>query len=215
MYGQMQFKETHKEDLIDFWRDVAEQTGINIHYKEQLENVFSDGCGGFLLQTDKNSYRVASVLLALGRRGTPRTLDVPGEHLGKVVYGVTDPAMYAGQRVCVVGGGDSALEAAHTIAEQADTTVTLSYRSAAFARAKRKNRDKVEALAAQDRLRVLTCSRVVEITREAVVLEVAGDDGVMREEVANDAVIVCVGGILPTGFLKDIGVAVETKYGTA
>jgi thioredoxin reductase len=129
----------------------------------------------------------------------------------KVTYRLIDPAEFAGQHVLVVGGGDSALEAAHTIAEQPGSTVTLSYRSDAFSRAKAANRNKVEALAAERRMRVLMSSNVREIHADAVDIEYNGK----LYKLPNEAVIVCAGGILPTGFLKSIGVEVETKYGTA
>jgi len=111
----------------------------------------------------------------------------------------------------VVGGGDSALEAAHSIAEQPGSTVALSYRSEAFSRAKLANRNKVEQLAAAGRLKVLMKSNVLEIRPDSVVLERGGK----KFQLPNDGVIVCAGGILPTGFLKSIGIEVETKYGTA
>jgi thioredoxin reductase len=151
------------------------------------------------------------VLLTIGRRGTPRQLGVPGEESSKVVYRLIDPEQYQGHQVLVVGGGDSALEAAHSIAEQPGATVTLSYRSEAFSRAKPKNRDKVAQMSANGQLRVLMSSNVREIREDAVVLEQNGKTGVLP----NTAVIVCAGGILPTGFLKDIGIEVETKFGTA
>ena len=110
----------------------------------------------------------------------------------------------------VVGGGDSTLEAAHTIAVQPGATVSLSYRSDAFSRAKPANRQKVEQLAKQKKLQVLLQSNVLEIRPDSVVLEHKGK----KLSIANDAVIVCAGGILPTGFLKSIGVEVETKFGT-
>jgi thioredoxin reductase len=113
--------------------------------------------------------------------------------------------------VLVVGGGDSALEAAHSIAEQPGTTVTLSYRSAAFSRAKPKNRDKVEQMAAAGQLSVLLSSNVREIREDSVAIDVNGETTILP----NSAVIVCAGGILPTGFLKEVGIEVETKYGTA
>jgi thioredoxin reductase len=113
--------------------------------------------------------------------------------------------------VLVVGGGDSALEAAHSIAEQPGTTVTLSYRSAAFSRAKPKNRDKVAQMHAQGRLQVFMTSNVRLIEEDRVVLDVDGETAV----IPNDAVIICAGGILPTSFLRETGIEVETKYGTA
>jgi thioredoxin reductase len=155
-------------------------------------------------------YRARAVLLAAGRRGTPRKLDVPGEEQPKVVYRLIDAEQYRGQRVLVVGGGDSALEAAAGVAEQPGTDVTLSYRSPAFSRAKPRNREQVDRLTREGRIRLLLGSQVRQIlTRE---VEIALDGSSRR--VPNDAVIVCAGGVLPGAFLRQIGVEVETKHGT-
>jgi thioredoxin reductase len=150
-----------------------------------------------------------AVLLAIGRRGTPRKLDVPGEELPKVTYKLVDPTQYGGMHVLIVGGGDSALESAVTLAEQPSTVVTLSYRSAAFARAKKKNRDKLEAARAAGRVSVLLESTVRYIEPMHVEIEQHGK----RSKIRNDAVIVNVGGVLPTPLLKEMGIEVETKYG--
>jgi len=151
------------------------------------------------------------VLLAIGRRGTPRKLGVKGEELPKVVYRLIDAEQYAGRHVLVVGGGDSALEAATSIAAQPGSAVTLSYRSEAFSRAKEKNRQKVDRAVSDGSLRVLFSSNVVAIDESEVELEQEGK--VLR--LRNDAVIVSAGGVLPTPFLQKIGIQVETKYGTA
>ena len=150
------------------------------------------------------------MLLAIGRRGTPRKLGVPGEELPKVTYKLVDAVQYGGMHVLIVGGGDSAVESAVTIAEQPGTVVTLSYRSAAFTRAKKKNRDKLEAARAAGRVSVMLESTVQRIEREHVEIEQHGK----RLRIRNDAVIVNAGGILPTPLLKEIGIEVETKYGT-
>ena len=151
------------------------------------------------------------MLLAIGRRGTPRKLGVPGEELPKVVYRLIDPEQYSGQRVLVVGGGDSALEAAASIAEASDAHVALSYRGEAFARAKPRNRERIDGACKTGRLQVVLSSNVKCIARDTVTLEHQG----RQLELANQAVIVSAGGILPTDFLRSIGVNVETKYGTA
>jgi thioredoxin reductase len=123
---------------------------------------------------------------------------------------LTDPEQYRQQHVLVVGGGDSALEAAISISEQPGTTVTLSYRSEAFGRVKPKNRDRLQQAEAANRLTVLLKSNVGEIRAKTVKIELADKKIV---EIPNDAVIVCAGGVLPTPFLKEIGVMVETHYG--
>ena len=210
--GQMKFTETSKEKLLEYWQGVERQTGLNINYKERVTGIARGPDGmSFEVRTTKNAYVTRAVLLTIGRRGTPRQLGVPGEKSSKVVYRLIDPEQYRGQHVLVVGGGDSALEAAHSIAEQPGTTVTISYRSPAFTRAKLKNREKVAQLAAAGQLNVLMSSNVREIRRDSVAIDVDGEPVILP----NHGVIVCAGGILPTGFLKEVGIEVETKYGTA
>lgn len=208
--GKMKFKEVQKETLIEFWREVEQKTGIKIYYSERVESIVPSPRGGFTLTTNKCVYDTRTVLLCIGRRGTPRKLGVPGEEMDKVVYRVIDPAQHLNQHVLVVGGGDSALEAATTIAAEAGTTVTLSYRSDAFSRAKPKNRELVESMQSSGQLRVLLGSNVKSINQGSVELAI----GDKVETIQNDAVVVSAGGILPSAFLKTIGIHVETKWGT-
>jgi thioredoxin reductase (NADPH) len=212
LVGKVKFRETTKEALLAFWEKVQRDTGLEVAFQERVESIVPLGKGqGFEVKTTTGSYKTLTVLLAIGRRGTPRTLDVPGEEQAKVVYRLIDPEQYSGQHVLVVGGGDSAIEAAVSIAEEPGTTVTLSYRSKSFSRAKAKNRDRLEKLRKANRLTVLLESQVLEITPDSVTIETAA----ATKSIPNDVVIVCAGGILPTGFLKSFGVQVEAKYGTA
>ena len=209
--GKVRFKEVQKETLIDFWRDVEKKTSISINYDERVESVDAAAEGGYVVRTNRHNYITRAVLLAIGRSGTPRKLGVPGEDKTKVVYRLIDPEQYRQCQVLVVGGGDSALEAANSIAAEPGTTVTLSYRSAAFTRAKPKNREKIERMVSADRLRVMFNSNVKSIQDESVTIATGNN----VETVQNDAVIVLAGGILPTKFLQTIGIGVETKWGTA
>ncbi|MFQ5469526.1 MAG: NAD(P)-binding domain-containing protein [Gammaproteobacteria bacterium] len=208
--GTVKFTETTKEKLLEFWQGVEKETGVNINYHERMEDITDTG-NGFTVKTNRNEYKTRAILLCIGRRGSPRKLGAPGEDLPKVVYRLIDPEQYRGQHVLVVGGGDSALEAATSIADEPDTTVTLSYRSEAFSRAKPKNRDKVDEAEKAGRLKVLYKSNVKELTETHVRID---QEGTMHE-IENDAVIVCAGGLPPTPFLKKIGINVEMKYGTA
>lgn len=210
LIGKVRFRETTKEALLEFWQDVERKTELKINYGERLENIARAG-DGFEVMTTNGKYKTRAVLLAIGRRGTPRKLGVPGEDLSKVTYRLLDPEQYQGQHVLIVGGGDSALESAITIGEQPGTKVTLSYRSAAFTRAKKKNREKLASAAQAGKVRVLLESNVKSICESHAEIEHKGQ--IVRIE--NDAVIVNAGGILPTPFLKELGIEVETKYGTA
>lgn len=208
--GKVKFGEVSKETLLAFWEDVLDRTGLAPRFEEQVTAVNRIG-DHFEVVSSKASYRTKTVLLGIGRRGTPRPLEVPGEELDKVVYRLIDPEQYAGRRVLVVGGGDSALEAAGRIAEMADAEVTLPYRGKSYSRARTKNRDRVAALAAEGRISEYLGSMVQRIEVGSAVLDTA--EGPLS--IANDDVIVCAGGLLPTQFLSDMGITVETKFGTA
>lgn len=208
--GRFRFREVPKEELVAFFRSVVERAGLDVQCNVRVDDI-SSVSGGFAVATAAGCYSTRAVLLAIGRRGTPRRLGVAGEDQGKVVYSLADPEQYRGHHVLVVGGGDSALEAAASIAEEGGTTVTLSYRSAAFSRAKLKNRIRVDAAKRAGRLKVLLQSEVVCIGSDRVELRHEGRGAVLP----NHDVIVCAGGILPTDFLKRIGIGIEVKHGTA
>ena len=210
LIGTVNFAEVQKEKLLEFWQGVVQKTGLDISFRERMESIEKSG-DDFLVTTSKGSFITRNVLLAMGRRGTPRKLDVPGEDSAKVAYRLIDPAQYAGQSVLVVGGGDSALEAAIAVAQQPDTpSVLLSYRSAAFSRVKQKNRLALEEAEKSGRITVMLNSSVKEIFEQEVDIEKDGE----RSRYRNDIVIVCAGGLLPTPLLQKIGIQFETKFGT-
>jgi thioredoxin reductase (NADPH) len=210
LVGKFSLGDTTKEKLLEFWQTIERDTGVKINYREKVDSITRDG-DVFIIVTEKQQYRARTVLLAIGRRGTPRKLEVPGEDLPKVTYRLDDPEQYRDQRVLIVGGGDSAIEAACSIAEVPGTFVTLSYRSDAFSRAKAKNRERLQAAEQRGNLTVLLQSQVRQIEADRVSLTQDGRDF----GIDNDAVIINAGGILPTGFLREIGVEVNTKFGEA
>lgn len=210
LVGKVRFGNTSKEELLEFWQEAERRTGVQIRYRERVESIVNSPAG-FFVRTTRGELRARCVLLAIGRRGTPRKLGVDGEQLPKVVYRLLDAEQYRGKRVLVVGGGDSALEAATSIADVAETEVTLSYRGDGFARAKQRNRERLQQATDAGRLRALLNSNVLKIEPDAVVVDCAGKSA----RLANDAVIISAGGVLPTAFLQSLGIAVETKHGTA
>jgi len=210
LVGKMPFRETTKEKLLEFWEEVDRKVRMGIQYGEMVADI-TPLYPGFRVKTNKGEYEADTVLLAIGRRGTPRKLGVEGEDLPKVVYRLIDPEQYKGQKVLIVGGGDSALEAALAIADEEGTEVSLSYRSESFSRAKAKNRERIAEYAENGRITLYMKSNVKRITETRVELDHNGE----MLMIDNDAIIINAGGILPTGFLKKIGIEVETKYGTA
>jgi thioredoxin reductase/ferredoxin len=209
--GEVKLGTISKEELLEFWRSIERKVNLKINYRERVEAV-QRANGGFLVRSAAGEYHAHSVLLAIGRRGTPRKLGVAGEELPKVTYRLIEPEQYAAQQVLVVGGGDSALEAAASIAEVSDTgSVILSYRGDAFSRAKQRNRERVATALHNGHLKVMLKSQVEAIEQGAVALRC---DDVVRM-ISNDSVIVSAGGILPTDFLRSVGIEVETKHGTA
>lgn len=209
--GKMKFREISKEDLIDYWYGLARRHQLIIHDDERVERIVAQGRGFNIATAKGHSYVARAVLLAIGRRGSPRRLGVPGEELAKVTYRLSDPDCYRGRRVLVVGGGDSALEAAAALAELPGTSVALSYRGDSFMKARAVNRQRVETAWRDGRLHLLMQSTVRAIGAGSVDIEVNG----RIARVQNDAVVICAGGTLPSQFLKSIGIKLETKYGTA
>lgn len=210
LVGRVKFGEVQKEKLLEFWNGVVEKTSLKVNFRERMEGIEAKPDGTFVVKTQHGAYHAKNVLLTLGRRGTPRKLDVPGEETPKVVYRLVDAEQYRGQHVLVVGGGDSALEAAIALSKEPGTTATLSYRSESFGRVKQKNRTMLEEGQKAGRINVLLTSKVKNITPDTVDIEVGGKTQTLK----NDAIIVCAGGLLPTPLLQKIGIQFDTKFGT-
>jgi thioredoxin reductase/ferredoxin len=209
-YGKLDASEIAKEDLIGVWSDIIRQSGLEVGTREGVEEI-TRRPGGFVVRTAKGSYETHRVVLAIGRRGRPRRLEVPGEDLPKVSYALLEPEAYRGDRLLVVGGGNSAVETALALSEQPGNEVTLSYRRDRFTRLKAENQRRITAALAAGRVRVLWSTTVREIREEAVVY---ADAAGTVHELPNDYVMIFAGGELPTAFLKACGITVDTKFGT-
>jgi putative YpdA family bacillithiol system oxidoreductase len=206
LYGALWIADASKESLLACWQTVIEKTGLRIQSHTRIESIEKQD-GSFRLVAGERAFRARRVVLAMGRRGTPRRLGAPGEELDKVLYDIVEMEVFAGQRMLVVGGGDSAVESALGLANQAGTTVTLSYRGSEFGRVKERNREKIDAAVDAGRVELLLESQVKEIRRDVVVLE---HQGALRL-LPNDGVVVRIGGEAPYPFLQRIGIKIVKK----
>jgi thioredoxin reductase (NADPH) len=202
MYGKFKSTELSKEKLLAFWDKVLHRADFKIHSGEKVEDIKRDAGGIFTVLTSKNQYRTRAVVLALGRTGTPRKLEVKGEELPKVMYRLIEADHYINKKILVVGGGDSAVEAAMGLAQQRGNEVTLSYRGEQFSRIKERNVQRLAECVGSGKLKLVLSSNVKEIRESSVVLEAKGRPG----ELANDFVWIFAGGTPPYDFLRKIGV---------
>ena len=194
--------DSSKEQLVAIWRELIERTGVTINQGEAVESVTRLGDGTFDVRTTVAQYRAQRVILATGTRGKPRTLQVPGENLPKVSNLLDDPDDWRGKDVLVVGGGDSAVEAAVALAD-AGARVIISYRGKSFNRAAPKNKQTIESYAAQQRLKTKYGSQVVAFEAEALILQL--EDG-SQKRYPNHAAFVLIGADPPVTWLEKLGV---------
>lgn len=209
-YGKLPVRDIQKEDLIGLWEEIARSTGLEVTTGETVQSVRRSGPVGFAVTTDRGVHRARRVILAIGRRGVPRKLGVPGEGAAHVAYSLREPEAYHGDRILVVGGGDSAVEAALALSEQPGNEVRISYRKAAFSRIKPGNHDRLEQALSGGALEVLWETAPAEIQEDRVLLR-AGDG--YPFPLPADQVFVFIGGELPTAFLRACGIEIETHFG--
>ena len=201
MYGMLDKSEYSKEFLLDTWMNLIEKHTVNLNVNQKVNSVERKD-NSFEIKTQTTVYNSKYVVLALGRRGTPRKLCVTGEELEKVAYQLVDARSYNKKNILVVGGGDSAVEAAVGLARQPGNKVTISYRKPKFFRMKKKNEDNINELISSGEITPVFESNVSEITPESVKLK-TGDNIIEKQ---NDYVFVFAGGIPPFDMLKNSGV---------
>ena len=210
LYGKLKLVETSKSELLDIWIKVLELNEIKIHENEKVNKVQKFN-NTFKVITTKNHYTTKKVILAIGRRGTPRKLGVPGEVKEKVAYRLLEPELIHNKNILVVGGGDSAVEAAMILSDE-DNNVTLSYRGESFNRIKPKNLEKINQKIKNGSINMLFNSTVTRISDDSVELKINDDKTVMIE---NELVYIFIGGELPTKFLEQVGIKITMKHGEA
>jgi thioredoxin reductase len=211
LFGKIKLSETSKSELLALWNEVLSKNNISINEQEKVDRIEKHE-DFFIVQTDKNHYTTKAVLLAIGRRGSPRKLDVPGEEKEKVAYRLIEPELIHNQKILVVGGGDSAIESALLLVDEKNE-VTLSYRGDTFSRCKPKNLERINDYSKNGKVNVLLNSEVSEILDNSAIIKLK--DKAQPLVIENDLVYIFAGGILPTKFLEEIGIRITKKFGEA
>jgi thioredoxin reductase len=202
MHGKFKKTELSKEELIAFWQKVLQRADFKLRQGEKVEDIKKGEDGIFTVTTPKAQYRAQAVILALGKSGSPRKLGVKGEELPKVMYRLIEADHYINKKILVIGGGDSAVEAAMGLGHQVGNQVTLSYRQETFGRIKERNAQRIQESIRKGKVKVVLKSKPVEFKEQSVILDVDGK----REEIPNEFVWIFAGGEPPTAFLKKVGI---------
>jgi thioredoxin reductase/Pyruvate/2-oxoacid:ferredoxin oxidoreductase delta subunit len=207
LYGKFKKMELSKEELIALWKSLLARSDFNVRTGEKVEDIQKGADGTFTIVSNKGQYRSRAVILGLGRSGNPRKLGVKGEELPKVMFRLIETDHYINKRILVVGGGDSAIEAAMGLANQKGNTVTLSYRRESFGRIKERNAQRIQEYMRSGKVKVLFNSLPTEFRQDKALLQING--GV--REIPNDYVWIFAGGEPPRAFLEKIGVKLGNR----
>lgn len=211
LHGKVKFYETSKSELLNLWTTVLQKHSISIKEKSKVESITTEN-GCFKIGTlSGEHYTAKTVLLSIGRRGTPRKLNVPGEELEKVAYRLLEPEFIEGKDILIVGGGDSAIESALLLAD--NNRVTLSYRNDVFSRLKPMNSSRINEAIANKSVTAILNSNLISIEKDDITLSIGKDTENIK--LKNDLVYIFAGGELPTQFLEKIGITITKKFGEA
>jgi thioredoxin reductase (NADPH) len=209
LFGKVKLYQTRKSELLDLWQTVLKKNNLTIHENAKVDSIDPEN-GLFKVTTIKgDQYITAMILLAIGRRGTPRKLNVPGEMKEKVAYRLLEPEDISGKHIIVVGGGDSAVESALLLADK--NHVVLSYRNEVFNRIKPLNNGALNKALAEGKIEVRLSSNLISIEDDSVLLSVGKDGETIK--LKNDLVFIFAGGELPTQFLEKAGIKITKKFG--
>ncbi len=210
LYGKVKLSETSKAELLNLWNKVLNENDISIRENCKVESIVQENNHFKVGIPTGDEFTTEKVLLAIGRRGTPRKLNVPGEDTEKVAYRLLEPEFISDKNIIVVGGGDSAVEAALSLMD--DNHVTLSYRSEAFKRIKPKNDAKIKQAVTDGKIEMLFNSNLTAIAEKEIDLSLKNGEVLQLE---NDLVYIFAGGELPTQFLQKIGINITKRFGYA
>ena len=210
LYGKVKLFLTSKNELLSLWKKVISEHQLKIFENTKVDSIIPSENDTFKIITNTgDEYISNNVLLATGRRGTPRKLNIPGEESQKVAYRLIEPEQIAGKKIIVVGGGDSAIESALLLKDENE--VVLSYRKDKFARLKPKNKEKILEATNDNSVDIIYNSNLVSLENKSALIKTDVDNAI--NQIENDLVYIFAGGELPTAFLQKAGVEITKRYG--
>ena len=209
LYGKLKLYETSKQQLLDIWNEALSKNEIKIREQFKIEKITAENGHFILTLAAGEPLSACKVLIAIGRRGSPRKLGIPGEMSQKVAYRLLEPEDLKGKKICVVGGGDSAIESALLLCDQNE--VILSYRKEVFQRLKVKNQERIHQAIEQEKIKMIFNSNLKSIDEKTITIDIDGQ----QQELENDLVYIFAGGELPTKFLENAGIQITKKFGEA
>jgi thioredoxin reductase (NADPH) len=207
--GKIRLSETNKGVLLKLWQNIISRHSIPLRENCKVESISKDNDVFTLSTSDNQQFTSSCVLLAIGRRGSPRKLNIPGENLEKVAYRLLEPEAITDKNIMVVGGGDSAIESALLLA--GENHVIISYRNEVFSRIKPANGSALNKALASGKLEVMFRTNLIKIEEDCVTLTSEADGHEIR--LSNDLVFIFAGGELPTQFLEKTGIKITRKFG--
>ncbi|MGF1508044.1 MAG: NAD(P)-binding domain-containing protein [Myxococcota bacterium] len=208
--GKLWLDGTRKEELVQRWNDIVTENNLTVSSEESLQSIQRHSDGTFTAKTSARELHVKRIVLATGQRGNPRKLKVKGEDQEHVYHLLYSPRAYKNEEIVVVGGGNSAVEAALVLSEQ--NKVVMSYRQGEFSRIFKDNRQKLDQAIKEQRIEVIFNSNVKEFRKREAVLSVQSDAGEEERVVGADHAFVLVGAELPIKFLKSLGLRLENEW---
>jgi thioredoxin reductase/NAD-dependent dihydropyrimidine dehydrogenase PreA subunit len=209
LYGKIKLYETTKSELLSLWQTTLKKHNIAITENSKVESIVSEDYIFKVTTVKGDQFTSRRILLSIGRRGSPRKLNVPGEMSEKVAYRLLEPEEISGKHIIIVGGGDAAVESALLLADR--NHVTLSYRNEVFSRIKPQNSMSLNKALAAGKLEVMLRTNVTSIDDETITLADDLNGGIITLQ--NDLVYIFAGGELPTQFLENAGIKITRKFG--
>jgi thioredoxin reductase len=219
--GPLWLREASKDELVAQWSRIVRMHAVDVREGRRVVDVARDG-DGFVVDAEvgadedrvREVFRASRVVLAIGKRGTPRMLeaDIDLAAESNVSYALADARSLAGKRVLVVGLGDAAMEAAVALARQPGTIVTIAHRGEGFRRGRARSIAELQRCMNAGSVRVLFRTQVKRVRVGSVVLETTPEDAIgpaaSTRTVPNDAVVVLIGGVPSWELLTRAGIRV-------